>query len=77
MKSFKFLVITIGMLVVLSVAGLAQNVDAIFQQGLSDFKAEQYEKALVSFQRVVKISPTNADAHYNIGSCYSILRTVF
>ena len=44
--------------------------ETLFDKGLRQFKAQQYEEAIVSFQQVVSTSPENYAAFYNIGLCH-------
>ena len=57
----------IALLVLLVATMQAQNVDKLIRKGNRNYKSGDYTEAEVYYRKVIDASPTNADAHFNLG----------
>ncbi len=49
----------------------AQDLDAIFNRGLENIKAENYQACISDFKTYIAKRPEVPQAHYNLGICYA------
>ena len=49
---------------------LRKDAEVYFNQGVSYAKSEEYEKALVAYNKAIELDPKYPDVYYNRGICY-------
>jgi cytochrome c-type biogenesis protein CcmH/NrfG len=67
---------TIKLILVLLLAATfasAQDLEAIFNRGLENLKAEKYQACISDFKSYIAKRPEVPQAHYNLGICYADL----
>lgn len=67
---------TIKLILVLLLAATfasAQDLEAIFNRGLENIKAEKYQACISDFKTYIAKRPEVPQAHYNLGICYADL----
>jgi tetratricopeptide (TPR) repeat protein len=52
---------------------LVEEADELFKQGEAEYKKEDFEAAIVKFEKCLAKDPEKADAQFNIGVCYTDL----
>lgn len=60
----------------LSQVVVAQSADELFQQGNDQYKLEQYEAAIKTYEKIDSLGLTSSELFYNIGNCYYKLNKV-
>ncbi len=60
----------------LSQVVLAQSADELFQKANDQYKLEQYEAAIETYEQIESLGLTSSELYYNIGNCYYKLNRV-
>lgn len=47
-----------------------ESIDAIFKKANDSYNKENYEEALIGFEKITKAGNVSADLYFNIGNCY-------
>ena len=47
-----------------------ESIDAIFKKANDSYNKENYEEALIDFEKIAKAGNVSADLYFNIGNCY-------
>ena len=49
---------------------LAQSAEELFQKANEQYKLEQYEEAVKTYEQIEALNLTSSELYYNIGNCY-------
>ena len=60
----------------LSQVVLAQSADELFQKANDQYKLEQYETAIKTYEQIESLGLASSELYYNIGNCYYKLNRV-
>jgi tetratricopeptide (TPR) repeat protein len=63
-------------LLLLSQVVIAQSADELFQKANEQYKLEQYETAITTYEQIEALGLTASELYYNIGNCYYKLNRV-
>lgn len=64
------------LLLFLSQVVIAQSADELFQKANEQYKLEQYETAIKTYEQIESLGLTSSELYYNIGNCYYKLNRV-
>jgi len=64
------------LLLFLSQVVIAQSADELFQKANEEYKLEQYETAIKTYEQIESLGLTSSELYYNIGNCYYKLNRV-
>ena len=70
MKKFLILLLFIGQAV------FSQSADELFEKANEQYKLEQYEDAITTYEQIKDLGLTSSELYYNIGNCYYKLNKV-